>query len=142
MKKTILSLGLAALLSLSLSPAYAETSAPTIRVDEREIFFVDQQPVILEAENRTMVPARGVFEAMGAKVEWEQETKKVTVTSYDNLTELELIIDDATMVVYTYTSLMHADKTEITLDAVPQLMNDRTMIPLRAISESLSALVD
>lgn len=46
------------------------------------------------------------------------------------------------MDVYTFTSLTHADKTELELDAKPQLINDRTMIPLRAVSESLDSAVN
>lgn len=143
MKRTLSCLALAASMLFSSSAVFAKDAAPSIRVDDRAIHFEDQQPVLLEAENRILVPARGVFEAMDAKVQWWQDFKKVTVDSYNNVIHLELTLDNPTMLVYTYTtSLLKPEKAEVTLDAAPQLMNDRTMIPLRAISESLKAVVD
>ena len=141
-KPTCLALAAAVLISASAAAFAAETE-PAIRVDDRLIHFEDQKPVLLEEENRILIPARGVFEAMGATVEWRQETKKVFVDSYNNVIHLELNIGDPTMLVYTYTtSLLNPEKEEVALDAAPQLINDRTMIPLRAVSESLNAIVD
>ena len=109
-------------------------------VDNAEILFNDQQPVI--KNDFTLVPARGVFEAMNCKVKWDGETRTVTINSQNNLTRIVLNIDDDTMYVYHFTSIMNADETKVTLDVAPQIMNDRTMIPLRAISEALDAQVD
>lgn len=141
MKKKILCFAAAVMMAFSATTGLAaeETKTPGVRVDDRTIFFADQEPVILPEESRILVPARGVFEAMDATVEWEQENQLVVVNSYNNVIRLLLWIDKAEMEVYTFTSLMNAEKTVIELDAKPQLMNDRTMIPLRAISEALKA---
>lgn len=141
MKKKILCFAAAMTMAFSATAGLAaeETKTPSVRVDDRAIFFADQEPVILPEESRILVPARGVFEAMDATVEWEQENQLVVVNSYNNTIRLLLWIDKAEMEVYTFTSLMSAEKTVIELDAKPQLMNDRTMIPLRAISEALKA---
>ena len=143
MKKKILCF--AASLAIALSStlvSWAAEAAPSVHVDNRAIFFADQGPILLEEEARVLVPARGVFEAMDAKVKWDQEKKTVTVDAYNNIIRVVLRIDDPVMDVYTFTSLTHADKEQLTLDAKPQLINDRTMIPLRAVSESLEASVE
>ncbi|MCX7715457.1 MAG: stalk domain-containing protein [Clostridia bacterium] len=140
MNKKITSILLAVMCMFSaLHIAVADTT-PKVILNDREIFFADQKPVILEKEGRTMVPARGVFEAMGAKVDWDQEKRLVTINNKNGTVRILITIDNPTMVVYTFKDIMSApEKSEITLDAIPQIMNDRTMIPLRAISESLNA---
>ena len=100
MKKQILSISLAAALAVSCTGiAMAEDKTPTVFVNQGQIFFDDQAPVIL-GEGTTLVPARGVFEAMGAKVEWKEDTRTVDVTSSDNKTLIRLTIDDSTMKVF------------------------------------------
>ncbi len=150
MKKKILSISLAAALALSCSAAVmAEDNAPAVYVNGSEIYFEDQSPVIL-GEGTTLVPARGVFEAMGAKVEWDGDNRLVEVTSSDSMTVIRLTIDDSTMKTYDVSGMFGtlfsgqdfvAPETQVTLDVAPQIINDRTMIPLRAISEALNANV-
>ena len=141
MKKQILSISLAAALAVSCTGiAMAEDKTPTVFVNQGQIFFDDQAPVIL-GEGTTLVPARGVFEAMGAKVEWKEDTRTVDVTSSDNKTLIRLTIDDSTMKVFdvsgVFGALMSgqdfvAPENDVTLDVAPQIISDRTMIPLRA----------
>lgn len=138
MKRKILSLIMAsAMLISAAATVFAADNSPSVYVDDSLIVFSDQPAVI--KDDRTLVPARGVFEAMNSKVEWDEETRTVTVISSNNITHIILTIDNPTMEVYTFTSLLHADKNEVTLDVAPQILNDRTMIPLRAISEALKA---
>ena len=151
MKKQILSISLAAALAVSCTGiAMAEDKTPTVFVNQGQIFFDDQTPVIL-GEGTTLVPARGVFEAMGAKVEWKEDTRTVDVTSSDNKSLIRLTIDDSTMKVFdvsgVFGALMSgqdfvAPENDVTLDVAPQIISDRTMIPLRAISEALDAKVN
>lgn len=110
-------------------------ATPKVFVNSTEVYFYDQQPVI--KDDFTLVPVRGVFEAMNNKVKWDGETQTVTINSQDNMTRVVLTIGSETMFVYHFTSIMNADETKVTLDVAPQIMNDRTMIPLRAISEAL-----
>ena len=152
MKKQILSISLAAALAVSCTGiAMAEDKTPTVFVNQGQIFFDDQAPVIL-GEGTTLVPARGVFEAMGAKVGMERKIQEtVDVTSSDNKTLIRLTIDDSTMKVFdvsgVFGALMSgqdfvAPENDISLDVAPQIISDRTMIPLRAISEALDAKVN
>jgi hypothetical protein len=141
MKKRLTSMLLAMVCVLSMAVPAVAAQAPKVYVDERAISFADQEPVILPEEGRTMVPARGVFEVMGLTVTWDETFRQVKVRSEDNMTQAVLVIDDPVMKVYHFKNLMDSDLEEITLDAPPQIMNDRTMVPLRAISESFKANV-
>ncbi len=97
---------------------------------------MDQTPVI--QNNRTLVPMRAILESLSAEVGWNDESR--TVTSTKGAISLSLVIGSSEM------SLFNAEEpgkvTKITLEAPAQIMGDRTMIPVRAVSESLSAKVD
>ena len=145
--KKLISLGLSAVLSLSmLSSAFAEvipgTTIPEVYVNDREIAFKDQTPIIDISVNRTLIPLRGVFEAMGATVFWKAEERQVIVDSEDNLKRVVLNIDNPTMKVMTAVSLTKYETKEVTLDTAPIIMNNRTMIPLRAVIEAMDGKVD
>lgn len=143
MHKRIFSTLLAAVLSISAVSAVfaADEVHPKVVVDDRLISFIDQEPIISENSD-TLIPLRGVFEAMGATVTWNAEERSVMVKSKDNITRLLLKIDDSIMTKYTLTSITTVDSEEMTLSTAPRLMNERTMIPLRVVSENMGADVD
>ena len=138
MMKKIISMAIAAAMTLSMAVTAMAEDNPKVYIDNTQISFADQEPVIL-GEGTTLVPARGVFEAMGAYVQWDGETRTVTVSSSDNIIRVFLNIDDPVMTVWKFTSIYHADETQVELAVAPQIINDRTMIPLRAISEAIGA---
>lgn len=145
--KKLFSMAIASVMAFTIvSPAFAELQLgetnPSVFVDDRKINFQDQLPVIDVSVNRTLVPLRGVFEAMGAEVIWNGEKRTVTINSKDNLTRLVLEIGNPVMKVYTAVSLVKFDEAEFTLDSAPVIMNNRTLIPLRAISENMAADVE
>lgn len=111
----------------------ADLSAPvadiTVTVNGEAIQFSDQSPVI--KDDRTLVPARGVFEALGARVDWLGEARKVVINTADKNVTLTLDSD---------TYYVNGEAKQ--LDVPATLINDRTMIPIRAISESLGCTVD
>lgn len=88
----------------------------------------DAAPVIVN--NRTMVPLRMIFETLGASVEWVQATQTVNAKKGD--TSISLQIGSSTA---------KKDGKSITLDAAPQLIDNKTMVPLRFVSEALGAEV-
>ena len=108
---------------------WSELNANTIPVfvDGIQISF-DQQPII--QDDRTLVPLRGVFEALGATVYWNNDTR--SVTAYKDGTTVELAIGSSTM---------YVNGQPRYLDVAGQIINDRTMVPLRAISEAFGAIV-
>lgn len=134
MKKKIIAA--AAALSVFMS-CTVFAAAPKVVLNNRTIDFEDQEPVILENEGRTLVPLRSVFEHMGATVEWYEKDRSIAVISKDGFTKIILQIDNNDMIIRTFSNLIaYTDKT-IPLDAAPRIMNDRTMVPLRVISEAL-----
>ena len=87
----------------------------------------DVPPVIVDG--RTLVPVRSVFESMGAKVGWIPEERRVTV---DGVAKVELVIDQKEA---------NVDGESRTMDVPATIINDRTMVPVRFISECLSCEV-
>jgi hypothetical protein len=109
----------------------AAASAQTIRVtvDGERVNFPDQQP--RETQGRVLVPLRGVFEEMGAYVRWDAQQR--TVFAQKGQTEIRLRPGDRTV---------HVNGQPRSIDVPAQLVNGRTMVPLRFISESLGAEVE
>lgn len=112
---------LATLLALVLFTASA--GAADLYVDTEKI-TTDTPPTIVDG--RIMVPLRAIFEALGASVEWDQATK--TATGVRGGTTVVIQIDNATA---------YKNGEAKTLDVPAQLINGRTMVPARFISESL-----
>ena len=76
MKKRLYSLTLSIVMVLSLLgsvPAYAEDNIAVL-INGSEVKF-DVAPTLIN--NRTMVPLRAIFEALGAAVEWNGDTQTV-----------------------------------------------------------------
>lgn len=99
--------------------------------------FVDGNWVITDVppmikDDRTLVPVRGVFEALGINVEWDGDTKTVTAVSQDGNTTVSLTIGETTATV-------NGEENEI--DVPAQIINDRTMVPVRFIAQSLGCYV-
>lgn len=93
-----------------------------------QVPFPDQQPVILNG--RTLVPIRGVFEALGAQVKWEPDALRATVSWRGN---------QAAVFIGSRTAWVNGQRK--TLDVAPRIIGDRTMVPLRFLAESLGLKV-
>lgn len=89
----------------------------------------DTPPVV--EDGRTLVPMRFLFEQMGADVEWDGETQTATVTKQDDV--ISFSIDN------TEAAVNNQIKT---MDVPARLINDKTMIPLRFLSEELGCKVE
>ena len=101
----------------------------TVLVNGEDVEFIYPARPFIQ-NGRTLVPARAVFEKMGAEVLWEEDTQKVVVGKGNTLIEVQ--IDNPIMMV---------NGQEILLDVPPMIKKDRTYIPLRAIAEGLNAKV-
>jgi hypothetical protein len=95
-----------------------------------EILGFDTPPVI--EDGRTLVPMRFLFEKMGETVDWEQTTQTATVNAQDGGI-ISFSIDDNTARVNNATQ---------TMDVPARLINSKTMVPLRFLSETLGYTVD
>lgn len=111
----------------SFSVVNAETDIKIIIDDVNQSY--DQMPVIIN--DRTLVPLRGIFEALGAKVEWVDETKTILGSKGQKTVVLQVESTSAVM-----------NNKKITLDVAPKIINSRTMVPVRFISEALGAEVE
>ena len=96
---------------------------------------MDTAPVI--RESRTLLPIRFVAEAIGAKVAWNNNERKVTITLNDKVIELWIGVNYAR--VNGQNKFIDPTNTLV----VPVIADPgRTMLPLRFVSENLGAKVD
>lgn len=112
---------------------YTETSAAenTPAVSEQPIFVnvnghtvvFDQSPIL--ESGRTLVPMRAIFEALGASVVWNDAVQ--TATAQKNNITVSVQIGNTQMLV---------NQIAKTLDVPAKLLNNRTLVPVRAVSEA------
>lgn len=82
-------------------------------------------------DNRLLVPMRAIFEELDAVVDWDQEMQ--TVTANKNEFFLMMQINNQNMFL---------NSTKIQLEVAPMLVEERTMVPLRAVSEAFNIPVE
>lgn len=126
-KKKMLSAGIvtAAMLATCSTAALA---APSVVVDGQTL-ALDQPPVLVDS--RTLVPMRPIFEALGCEIKWYDDSQMVVAQK--ELRYISLTIGD---------TALYVNGDSIKLDVPAQIINGRTMVPLRAVSEALQATVD
>lgn len=109
-------------------PIVNTTDEIWVLIDNERVLF-DQQPII--KQDRTLVPMRAIFEKLGAKVDWDDSTK--TAIAEKNGIVIKIQIDN---------NIMKKGEEDIVLDVPAQLLNSRTLVPIRAISEAFGCKVD
>ncbi|MCK9478191.1 MAG: copper amine oxidase N-terminal domain-containing protein [Firmicutes bacterium] len=109
-----------------VTPLAPETIS--VRLDGETLSF-DQPPIILNG--RTLVPMRAIFEKLGAAIEWNEDTQSVTAKS-----------DSKTIVLTIDSSIAAIDGEDVVLDQPPVILNERTLVPVRFVGESLNCNVD
>ena len=122
---------LCGVLSAAMLTAAVQVSATeniTVLLNGNVLSF-DVSPQIIN--DRTMVPLRTIFEALGASVDWDEETNIVTAKK-----------DDITIMFTIDSNIMYVNGNAIMLDSPACVVNDRTLVPLRAISVAYEADVD
>lgn len=91
----------------------------------------DAPPIIDTSSNRTLVPFRQIFEALGANV-WFDGNARSAFGQKEGLI-IQLPINQ---------KVAYKNNNQIQLDVATQAVNGRTMVPLRFIGESLGCRVD
>lgn len=99
-----------------------------VEIDNKILGF-DTEPVI--ESDRTLVPLRFIFETLGADVEWKDSTQSAIVQNDE--TTILFSIDNTTATV---------NSINKTMDVPARLINDKTMVPLRFLSEELGFYVE
>lgn len=134
MKKLVAGILVAVLLLSSFSViAFAEEYVTVVLNGQTLEFDVPAQII----DDRTMVPMRKIFESLGADVTWIEKNQVIIATKGSKI--IAMAIDSDVMLV---TDLETGVENRLTLDVTPMLVGDRTLVPLRVISESLGLNVE
>lgn len=115
-------------LDISESNVKIEDDTIKVTVTGKPVRF-DVKPVLIN--ERVMVPMRAIFEALGATVEWDGEKGVVSGTKGNS--RITLIIGS---------SIAYINEMEVTLDEPAGLIEGRTMVPLRFVSEAFGNTVN
>ncbi len=99
-----------------------------VNLNGRTLSF-DVPPMIIN--DRTMVPFRKIFEELDATVDYNPDGQYITATA--GSTEIKLQVNSNTATVNGET---------VELDAPPVIIDERTLVPVRFVAESLNASVD
>ena len=120
--------------------------SPYVRIADEILGF--ETPPVLE-NDRTLVPMRFLFEKLGAEVDWDNDTQTATTTIMPKEDAevaggavaakaavqpqvIRFSIDDTTAQV---------DGQATVMDVPARLVNDKTMVPLRFLSEQMGYTV-
>ncbi|MCC8169289.1 MAG: copper amine oxidase N-terminal domain-containing protein, partial [Oscillospiraceae bacterium] len=106
-----------------------ETSEEPIYVALNDTLLAFETAPVIE-NDRTLIPIRFLFEQMGAEVSWDSDAQTAVISQNDT--------------VITFT----ADNTEasvngegVSMDVPARIINGKTMVPLRFLSETLGYTV-
>ncbi|MBQ2663555.1 MAG: DUF5050 domain-containing protein [Clostridia bacterium] len=127
---------LSALLLLTGASALADGN-PEIYLDGEKL-YTESEPVNID--ERVLVPMRAVFEALGADVTWDGDAQTVWASREGEFICLELSSGTMSTGVHNSDGQPYWVSTE-KLDVPARLIGDYTYVPVRAISETLSACV-
>lgn len=81
--------------------------------------------------NRTLVPIRDICEQMGMNVEWNEELSVITISGNENTIQMSI----GNNFILTNGILLYSD-------VAPEIINNRTMIPIRIFAEAVGAQVN
>ena len=100
------------------------------------ILFIDGLPVSLDVppamqNGRILVPFRAIAEALNVEVNWDGKTQKISAAAGED--RIELTIGSKTA---------YHNLTPILLDVGPQIIDGRTLIPLRFFGTALGCTVN
>ena len=112
-------------------------SVMSVKIGETEINIdgetvpIDDDGTLPYVENgRTMMPVRGIAEAIGAEVSFDENRQVVTVESEETTVCMTIGLDE-----------MKVNGETVALLNAPEIVNDRTMLPVRDVAEALDCEV-
>lgn len=100
----------------------------SIYIDDNLIELSDSP--ILE-NGTTLIPMREIFEKLECVVEWDEKTQSISIERNANHIKMEI-----------GNYQLKSDDKIIDLTVCPQIINNKTYIPLRAVSEALGVYVN
>lgn len=108
---------------------HEQESNITVKVAGKGIMF-DADPYI-DSNNRVMVPLRAIVEALGAQVNYNDETRVININKQGQVTLFTL-----------NSPLVMVNGEHKLMDTSPVVKNSRTMVPLRYVGEYLGLKVN
>lgn len=118
------------------SGEYFSTMSVTIGepnlVIDGETIPIDESGSVAYVENgRTMMPVRGIAEAIGADVSFDNRTQTVTVENEETVIAMTIGENE-----------MEVNGQSVMLLSAPEIKEDRTMLPVRDVAEALDCKVE
>ncbi|MDD4530761.1 MAG: copper amine oxidase N-terminal domain-containing protein, partial [Candidatus Gracilibacteria bacterium] len=109
-------------------PEIKAVKQPEIKVilDGKTLTF--EQPPIIK-DSRILVPLRKIFEELGSEVNWIGGSEQKIVAKKGDI-EIILFIGN---------NIAYVNGEEIKLDVPPQIINGRTLVPIRFVGEAFGA---
>jgi len=106
-------------LKINSSEAFIKGKANIIDIENADV-----KPFI--KDSRTLVPIRFIAEAFGAEVSWDSQNSVITIKSGNSTVNMKISSKEYSV-----------NSEEKLMDVSPEIVNNRTFIPLRALSEAL-----
>lgn len=116
------------------SAAFAADGEITVTIDGETLNTPIPAQIV---NNRTMLPMRSIFEKLGAVVTWAGADQLIFAAKGNTFITLKIGVPQM--------SVQTTESTEnkiIELDTAPFIENNYTLVPVRAVAESLSANVE
>ncbi|MGN1318674.1 MAG: stalk domain-containing protein [Lachnospirales bacterium] len=98
-------------------------------INEGNVTTIDVPAQIINS--RTMVPLRAIFEALDAEVNWDGDTRTITSTKNDITVKMQI-----------GSNILYKNSEEKVLDVPAQIVDSRTLVPVRAIAEAYDCKVE
>lgn len=95
-----------------------------VKIDGKTMTPKDMPAVSIDG--RTMLPMRQIAQELGCEVVWNEEAQQVYVVN-----------DDYTLVFTINKNIGYQNGKEFKMDVPPMIVNDRTMLPVRALATAL-----
>lgn len=134
MKKRIMAVFLTVCMALGgVSVMADETKDVSIFINGNEL-IVDVAPIIVDG--RTLVPVRAIAEGLLCDISWDEGTQCVSILDKNYFYNLWIGKDMAFKVNGV------ALEDHYIMDVMPQIVNGRTLVPIRCISELMGAEVN
>jgi len=117
-------------IQISMNNSHVSVREVSVKIDGKAI---DTGTPSFVLTDRTLVPVRFIAENYGAKVDWDQKTKTVTITHESK--EIKLTIDSAI-------AIINGDKKVLDKNSIPRLVTFenkeiKTMVPLSFLAEAM-----
>ena len=126
MKKFLFCVLVAVIATFAAVSAYAQ-SAVKVKLNGNTIVS-DVDPQIING--RTMVPIRSIFNALGAEVTYDENTKTITGTK-----------NNAVVKMYVGKNYMYVNDKSYKMDCEPVVVNGRALAPARYVAEGFGCTV-